>query len=432
MIFATRAYGASSEYTSYSGYVVKIISDINGQPQKPEIGTGFFWGAADQVVTAYHVIRNSKRIQILYGNERYEDVTVVSVSGEYDLAILKIRGIKQTTYFYKENYDINLPYEGIDVKSNLIAPCYPRNSINPQVLHARLTSDVTQNSFTFHDQKGRNIFRVRMDVISIEAIIYGGASGAPLLFGTAPIGVISGSLNEGGTLAWAIPLSYLKETQPIGQTPQEIKLWPILTIVYDDVYRSLSVERLKPGTNHYWDISIGKQLLDFDSTAIDFPSLDWNLFAAIAYTVNLYEVSSWGSVELALHLLDYSFSYQTLEGIETTVAHAFGVMPLVSGFFCYTFYQRTNLEPFLGVGLGLATIVPFSNSNTVGAFKRIFPVVPQVRLGLAVYNRLFLEMRVLFTSFAVNHVSFNNFGQGNLFEAWDWQIRLHLDMGLRL
>jgi hypothetical protein len=416
-----------------SDYVVSIVADINGQSKQSE-GTGFFWGTSDQIVTAYHVIRNSNTIHISYKTERSDDVTVVSVSGDYDLAILRVRGIRPT-YFFKEDYNVNLPYPGLDVNSNLIAPCYPRDSINPQDLHGNLTSRSFQPSFNFHDKKGRYLFRTTIDIIETQAFIYDGASGAPLLFGNTPIGVISGSLNEGGTLAWAIPISDLSslisDPHPIAQAPQQIRVWPSLTLVDEDVARSFSIERLRPGTNNYVDVSFGKEFLDLNSTASNFPAEDLNALVAVAYTHNLYKLSAWVSAELSLIELDYPYSYQTLPGTGPLVGHAMSPLPLISGFYCYTFFQRTNFEPYIGAGLGFTTLL-FSESDTAGSFTHIFPVIPQIRGGFTANNIIFFEIRALFTSFAVSEVSFSDFGQGTLFDAWDWRARFYMDIGLRL
>ena len=96
----------------------------------------------------------------------------------------------------------------------------------------------------FNDSEGKGIFKKSINVISIEANIYGGVSGAPLLYGRLVVGIISGSLNEGGTLAWAIPVEYLASMEPYGKVPKVIDPWPRLALISEKYLKNLSIHSI--------------------------------------------------------------------------------------------------------------------------------------------------------------------------------------------
>jgi hypothetical protein len=81
----------------------------------------------------------------------------------------------------------------------------------------------------FNDLQGKALLYnpPQIDVIQVAGIIYGGISGGPLLDGRGNvIGVLSGSLAQGGNFGWAIPadqiqslLSAPPRERPFGRTP---------------------------------------------------------------------------------------------------------------------------------------------------------------------------------------------------------------------
>lgn len=435
IVFSTLIAGGNVTADSnflYADCIVKIRSEIKDS-KKQEIGTGFFWGSIEQIVTAYHVVKDSDEITVDYNGETTKDVVILSLSGIYDLAILKVTGLRKPKNFLPIDYNFKLPHQGLDTNTKLNVLGFPRSSFNVQHLSAKLTNYEAQDSMSFNDKEGKGIFKKSIDVISIEANIYGGVSGAPLLHGRIVVGIISGSLNEGGTLAWAIPVEYLASMEPYGKVPKAIDPWPRLALISEKYLKSLTLDNIRPGIDHYVDVYASKQFLDFNSAAIDFPTLDLNLSVYFAYSINIYKLSSWAAVELSLSLFDYSFSHQTMAGTEPTTTQALGILPMASFFFCYSLFhlQRTDFEPYVGIGVGACFIISLSGDDEVGAFSTIFPLIPQLRLGFDLFNSIFIELRVLFTYFTYKNVIFNNFGQGTLFSENDWKIRLNLVMGCR-
>jgi hypothetical protein len=75
-----------------------------------------------------------------------------------------------------------------------------------QTLPVSPTQDGFADSTSILSRAGRPLFTKSIDVIPLNLTIYNGMSGAPVLDSKgAAIALLSGSLNVGGSLAWAIP-----------------------------------------------------------------------------------------------------------------------------------------------------------------------------------------------------------------------------------
>ena len=75
--------------------VVLILSE--GSSTHDGLGSGFFFTSDGRILTCYHVIEGAKRLIILDGRGWYgsDDITVVSIAPEYDLAVLQVRNAVQ-------------------------------------------------------------------------------------------------------------------------------------------------------------------------------------------------------------------------------------------------------------------------------------------------------------------------------------------------
>jgi len=90
------------------------------------------------------------------------------------------------------------------------------------------------NSINFSDKDGYKLFNKNIDLIPLDLTIYGGMSGGPLIDQEGNvIGILSGSYNEGGSIAWAIPSKYLIDL--LNTNTQLISLkdmkWPELKLM---------------------------------------------------------------------------------------------------------------------------------------------------------------------------------------------------------
>ena len=58
--------------------IVRINADVgNG---KVSSGTGFFWMDNEQILTAYHVVMDSKKIRVYYNGIGFDDYLLISFS----------------------------------------------------------------------------------------------------------------------------------------------------------------------------------------------------------------------------------------------------------------------------------------------------------------------------------------------------------------
>ncbi|MBK5273766.1 MAG: trypsin-like peptidase domain-containing protein [Desulfuromonadales bacterium] len=162
-------------------------------------GTGFFLGDNGEIVTNYHVIKNSIKMEIYYVGGKTSNVLVERVIPNYDLAVLKINKLPIGNLSLKKR---KLP-ENLH-KKELIVIGHPRG-LEKYYFSARATSQ-TISSLNFKDLNGHRIFKKAIDVIPVDLTIYSGMSGAPVIYEGDVIGVLSGSINEGGSISWAIPI----------------------------------------------------------------------------------------------------------------------------------------------------------------------------------------------------------------------------------
>jgi hypothetical protein len=105
--------------------------------------------------------------------------------------------------------------------------------LRDQRLSTRMTTQGYRLSGEFSAPGLQRLF-TRSDVrlIPLEAMsVYGGTSGGPVVSTQGVIGVFSGSLNEGGTLAWAIPVEYVDAAVPVKRRAQDIQTWPPLALM---------------------------------------------------------------------------------------------------------------------------------------------------------------------------------------------------------
>lgn len=101
-------------------------------------------------------------------------------------------------------------------------------------------------STTITNSKGFKLFSKNIQVIPFDVTVYGGMSGAPVISNDKIIGVLSGSLDEGGSIAWAIPIKYVKDKMRlVNKLPRNIS-WPELTLMNNANWRSLKFEKIRP------------------------------------------------------------------------------------------------------------------------------------------------------------------------------------------
>lgn len=200
---------------------------------RSDLGTGFFTSADGQIVTAYHVINGARKIKaVSAGGQMFDDLRIDFVSPQRDLAVLQIIGNPKTPNFLAFARRIPDPAEPLTVIG------YPRG-LPTQVIAARSTSGKLLSSFSLRNEKGQRLFRQDIEILPLDATIYSGMSGAPVLSENEVLGILSGSLAEGGTIAWMIPTLHLDTLVRLVKRPQDVSTWPAFDLMAGG-FRSLS------------------------------------------------------------------------------------------------------------------------------------------------------------------------------------------------
>ena len=194
---------------------------------KGGLGSGFAVSAAGEIVTCYHVIKDALSLQVFIGKEMYSNVKITGMDPDHDLAKLKIVNLTKPTAF------IPISDEDPSTFSNRELETFGGTwLLRDQHLRAHTTRNGFVHSEEFRDETSARLFALRqVDLIALDMTIYRGLSGAPLLLDGRAVGVISGSIQEGGSIAWAIPVKYLENLPLVGKTVREINSWPPLALM---------------------------------------------------------------------------------------------------------------------------------------------------------------------------------------------------------
>jgi hypothetical protein len=146
------------------------------------------------------------------------------ISPQYDIAVLRV-------------LNAPIPFQYLRLTSHvpptteqLVVFGYPHGSPK-MTLYGRVTSDGFVKSTALRKADGGRLFNLEIDILPLAVTIYGGMSGGPVFSQEGVVGILSGSLNVGGAIAWAIPVKYISETVKVHQKPSQIKGWPKLDLM---------------------------------------------------------------------------------------------------------------------------------------------------------------------------------------------------------
>ena len=76
----------------------EITTSLQSDANNRSIATGFFVTDSGHFITAHHVVKNAKTIQILVDRQRVLPATLLKGSEELDLALLQIQAITPFVY----------------------------------------------------------------------------------------------------------------------------------------------------------------------------------------------------------------------------------------------------------------------------------------------------------------------------------------------
>lgn len=250
-------------YTGIAMFAVSVAqgAEIDGtvniyalKGRERVVGTGFFIDKAGSFVTAYHVVKDSSAVEVFdKNNESYKGISLISFDADNDIAILTVNSV--TGDYYRMS----------DQKPSVSANYKVMGSpwgIKDQTFHARPTYDGFIDSLKLVNDQGKGIYSKSFPIIPLDLTIYNGMSGAPLLNSDGDVvGMVVGSLNVGGSLAWATPSHKILElVKSSTATRVEIKnvLWKKMTSIIPQ-HRNFAVN----------------SQLSIDET-IDWINLKWN------------------------------------------------------------------------------------------------------------------------------------------------------------
>jgi len=215
--------------------VVGIYSDLGGRKGQ---GTGFFFSPSGDILTAYHVIEGSRSLEIFYEGRRYHDADIVvkAINPDVDLAHLQIRRLSEPLPYYPLASHFTTWTPGQELHSL----GYLRGIPN-QYFEGYLTQKGTLKSGQIRDKRGQRLFeRSDVDLLPVYiAGIYSGSSGGPILLNGQAVGVLSGSLGEGGSFTWGIPISYMAQMQAIDRRASQVTAWPKLALMNAKYWNNL-------------------------------------------------------------------------------------------------------------------------------------------------------------------------------------------------
>lgn len=167
-------------------------------------GSGFVWDKNGNIITNFHVVYGSDRIEVVFANGKSYDASVVGVSPDHDLAVLKINASPAELTPITVGSSGNLL---IGQKTMVIG--------NPFGLdHSLSTGVVSALGRSISAMTGRKIG----NMIQTDAPINPGNSGGPLLDSSGKlIGVTAAIFSPSGAYAgvgFAIPVDTVKRIVP--------------------------------------------------------------------------------------------------------------------------------------------------------------------------------------------------------------------------
>lgn len=181
--------------------VVMIITfDSNNQPLT--IGSGFYISADGKIATNYHILEGSSSaiVKEIGADKKYEVESVIQLSTDHDIAIIKINRISNSVSLGRD--------ETLLVGEKIVAIG------NPEGLEGTVSEGIVSGFREISSD-----FRI----IQITAPISPGSSGGPLFNSKGEvIGIASASIFSGQNLNFAIPISAVRDIS--GKKPLNLEL----------------------------------------------------------------------------------------------------------------------------------------------------------------------------------------------------------------
>ena len=155
----------------------ELTTSLQSDANNRSIATGFFVTDSGHLITAHHVVKNAKTIQILVDRQRVLTATLLKGNEELDLALLQVQAITPFVYLSHS--------KGVPAGMDVVTIGYPQVAI--QGLTPKITKGIVNSSTGLRDAK--NAFQ-------FSAEVQKGNSGGPLIGpGGTIVGVVQSKLD---------------------------------------------------------------------------------------------------------------------------------------------------------------------------------------------------------------------------------------------
>lgn len=345
-------------------------------------GTGFFWGDGGNILTAYHVVQNAYAIYVTVDGKTRDAVEVVAWAPGHDLALLRVldRQPSADTPSLAPGTGLGPPFS-LDLPLKLIG--HPAGWTRVYHLQGELVQTGFVPSTSIRDLQQRDLFAKTINLLPLDVTVYGGLSGAPVLARGQVLGVISGSLNEGRSITWAIPIEHTSELVAVGKLPSAVTWPPLRLMIGGNLTRGMNVSRKKP--DETWAFHLGaagnvNESFSLDEFALRLQILRDNYKRGVA----------WG-LDLSAHSYRYDRRLPAPAGFGEQTDAVYKPLAFFNGFAVRKHYGRRH-RPYYGLSAGL-------------------PPNVQVRAGFNLFAMFNLELRGLWCRTKEKSIAFNYYGK---------------------
>lgn len=384
-------------------------------PKGTKHGSGYFYGDEATVITAYHVIHGAKKIIVKpRSGSASNPVRIKAAYPALDLVLLEIEEKVQNasplaTALLSE--DIFTSQDRVSLK----IMAYPYQFRTPHSLKGESSRGYTSSSdFVIDNEK---IFVSDIMLIPFDMTVYNGMSGAPVFYKNRIVGILSGSLETGGGIAWAVPLNYPEyfERSPSrfeGRLPESIQPgeWNRVKELNPDFTRSTVMIRNEPLPEFKFNLSL--------NGGYSFSTETFFSSAELSLKRNVYKYSLSYGLGAGYSYFPVEYSYALLSGTDTVSnsynEHFLSLLSILS-----LNHFKGRLLPYLG---GKAGINYFLSMNHVRFAGQIFA-------GFRILPGLYFETAYNYISLPVETVEFSLFGSNSL--SMDFLKNHTLVAGLR-
>ncbi|MBI1999728.1 MAG: trypsin-like peptidase domain-containing protein [Acidobacteria bacterium] len=179
----------------------KVILKFEDITPKSGVGTGFFIDQQGHILTNFHVIEESNQIEVVLGNGRRLNASLVGTAPGLDLAVLSVQvpELDITPLSFGNSDTVAIGQKAVVLG-------------HPLALHNTLTVGVVSAlQRTLEDLSPE----LEDSVIQTDAAINPGNSGGPLLNSKGEVvGIVTAAAREAQNLGFAIPSNFAKRVIP--------------------------------------------------------------------------------------------------------------------------------------------------------------------------------------------------------------------------